>query len=147
MKVIFTKSVQGVAQVGEIKNVADGYVRNFLLPRGLVKVATPAAVAEMEKKKKSLTQIRQKEADRAKALCAKIRGKKLEIKTKTAQGSDKLYAAVKPDQITAGLVAQGIEAQEVKVEMDPIKTLGDYEVLVDCGYGQREKIKLSIIQE
>jgi len=147
MKVVFLKSVQGVAQVGEIKEVADGYARNFLFAKGLAKAATPQVVVDMEKKKREFEKAKQSEADRAKTICSKLNGKSLQIKSRVSRGSTTLYAAVKPDEVKAALAKEGIDIGESKVEMSPIKELGSYEVIIDCGYDQKEKIKLNVTEE
>ena len=136
-----------MAQVGEIKEVSDGYARNFLFPKDLAKAATPQVVSDMEKKKKEFEKAKQSEADRAKTICAKLRGRSIQIKSKVSQGSTTLYAAVKPDEVKATLAKEGVDIGEARVEMSPIKELGSYEVFIDCGYDQKEKIKLNVIEE
>ncbi|MDD4995652.1 MAG: 50S ribosomal protein L9 [Patescibacteria group bacterium] len=148
MNVIFLKNVPGVAQAGDVKNVADGYARNFLFVKGLAEQATTAALASLEAKKKHVQRHEQSESDRAGTASRKIKGMTISIRAKTAGDSSKLYAAVKPKDIEEALRQAGAEIGEAQVETDaPIKETGDYTATVDFGHGIKEIIKLKIIKD
>jgi len=72
MRVVFLDDVEGVARAGEIKNVADGYARNFLLPRGLAAAATAAYVQRADARARALAREQEKLDDEARAIAAKL---------------------------------------------------------------------------
>lgn len=115
MKVILLDNIRGVGMVGDIKDVSDGYARNFLLPRNLAKAATPGAAKQLEAiKAKKLAEI-EIERTNARELADKLKDTKLEIKAKTNEQNtlfdgieakdlaklihEKTGIDIKPDQI------------------------------------------------
>ena len=148
MKVIIIKSTKGVGQAGDVKNVSDGYARNFLFPQGVARPATKAALNALNQDKKEQEQAVRSEKDRADSISQNVKGKTLEIKAKTTEGGDKLYAAISEDAVKAAAKAQGIDIDSAKVVFKkPVKELGAHKAEVDFGNNVKEKIKLNIIAE
>lgn len=148
MKIIIIKNIKGLGQAGEVKNVSDGYARNFLLPQGLARPASEAALNVLKQNKKQQEKVSQAEKDRAGSVSQNIKGKTFEIKAKTTEGGDKLYAAIGEDAVKIAAKEKGIDISSARIIFEkPIKELGGYTVEVDFGNNIKEKIKLKIIAE
>ncbi|MDD5606146.1 MAG: 50S ribosomal protein L9 [Patescibacteria group bacterium] len=131
MKVIFLKSVAGVANVDEVKEVADGYARNFLIPRGVVVKATPELIAEVEARKTQReTELGAKREQYLKQ-AEELNDQTIEL---TAKANEKgaLFAAIDPQEIAKEITAQlGVEILSDQIVLEnPIKDLGEHEVKV-----------------
>ncbi len=129
MKVIFSQNIKGVAQVGDMKNVSDGYARNFLLPRKLAKAATAQAADEVEDLKKSRGAEAIEDHARAEELAKKLAGGVIEV-AEGANPEGHLYGS-----IDAKKIAEAIErTYHVKLSSDQInlphhlKTLGEHSI-------------------
>jgi large subunit ribosomal protein L9 len=128
MDVVLKQDVDKLGLRGEVVNVARGYARNFLLPRGLAEVATPGLVRELEKRQAQQARHEAKSADEAKAIAARL--EKLDLRFDVNAGpTGALFGSV-----TATNVADRIwEAEKVRVDrrklgMDTIKRIGRYTV-------------------
>ena len=134
MKIILQQDVRGQGKKGEMIEVAEGYARNFLLPRKLAIPATPDAINTMNIKEAA----RRKEeaASRAAAVekAEKLRGKTVKISAKGGAGG-KLFGAVTGKEISEALRAQlGVEVGKQQLVLDPIKTFGTHSVRAKLGY-------------
>lgn len=131
MQVIFLADVAGVAKALEVKEVADGYGRNFLLPRKLAVVATPGALKELETRRQALARKQTKDEAVATARAEKLQGLTLTIKAK-AGVEGKLFGSVTAAQIAAALQEQtGQEIDRRQVELaEPLKQVGAHKVAV-----------------
>jgi large subunit ribosomal protein L9 len=128
MEVILKQDVDHLGLRGEVVNVARGYARNFLLPRGLAQVATPALVKELEKRDAQRARHEAKSGDEARAIAARL--EKLELRFDANAGpTGALFGSV-----TATNVADRVWEQEKiridrrKLEMETIKRIGRYRV-------------------
>ncbi len=140
MKVILIKDVQDLGGVGDVKEVADGYARNFLIPGGYVKVATKNAVKQAEELKIKKEKQAKENLEKAEGAAGKLEGVSVTIKSKTDE-SGKLYAAVKPEEISKALNDKGFEIDKNKIVIEePIKEIGDYEVTVNFDHGLEVEI-------
>jgi large subunit ribosomal protein L9 len=136
MKVILQQDVKGKGKKGEMVNVADGYARNFLLPKKLAVIATQENMTIMKKEEKERE--KKREADRAKA---EETAKKLEnvlVKITARSGGDggKLFGSITSKEISEELQGQhGIEIEKNKiVQEEPIKSFGSYEIKCKLGF-------------
>ena len=147
MKVIFTEDVRGQGKKGDLKEVSDGYARNFLIGKGLACEATAKNMSDLAGKKSS----EQHKADVAKQqaldAAAAVKGKKVICRAKAGQGG-KLFGAV-----TAGNVADLIEEQlGVKVEKkkvslsSEIKSFGTFTAEIKFLAGISEKITVDVVE-
>ena len=131
VKVIFIEDVPKVARVGQTKNVADGFARNYLLPQKLAVVeGSQAAIAAAKEMRQKVKQ-RQLEAAELSTLAEKIEGTEITIEAKVGD-NDKLYGSVTAADIAARLTeAAGHEIDKKKVELpEPIRQVGSYDVTV-----------------
>jgi large subunit ribosomal protein L9 len=147
MKVIFLKDVPK-GKRGEIKEIADGYARNFLFPKGMALPATPSAIKEAKLllDKKVEHQARQQEEQSK--VAQEIEGKELHFKAK-AGAKGRLHGAITGANIAEELSRlTGLEIDKKRVEMDePLHQLGDYEIVINLGTGSVAKIKVIIEEE
>jgi large subunit ribosomal protein L9 len=124
MKVIFLED-------DRVEEVSDGYARNYLIPKGLAVVATPQALVAAEKRREKRKKELEKKKEEMRALAEKISS--LEVQLEVEAGEEgKLFGSVTSLDIVEALrKASGIELDKRKVELtDPIKTIGEYKVLV-----------------
>lgn len=146
MKVIFLQDVQGVANKGDVKEVAPGHAQNFLFPQGLAQVATKEALVALEAEKKR----REKEAvadlERTEALIQKLDGYELEVSVKVSPAGT-LYAAVTPEHIVEELKKRSFTLGRARVMLPdehPIKETGEYDATVVLDHGLEAEIKIII---
>jgi large subunit ribosomal protein L9 len=147
MKVILKHDVKGLGREGDLKEVKDGYARNFLLPTGKAVVADKGAVANWERHKDQ-----REERDRAvradaEATAERLRELKLEIPVKAGERG-RLFGAVTSHQVAAAIVREGIEIDRHALHLrEPIKALGDYRVDVKLMPGVEAAVTLSVVAE
>lgn len=128
MKVILIKNVSGVGHAGEIKEVSDGYGRNFLIGRKLAVVATQSQLEKIAKEKKEHDGKLARQEAKLVELQNKINNKSILLR-KTANG-EKLFAAVHEPDIIKEIYKQfGLELQPKQIKiLNPIKTIGSHTV-------------------
>lgn len=129
MKVILIQDVPGLGKAGETKNVSDGYARNFLIPRGLVRAATEGELKQLEQYKRTAAKQAKQKLDTAKALAERIEQITLTFKAHAGEGT-KLYGSITTAEIADKLSAElGHEIDRRKILLDaPIKQLGSHRV-------------------
>lgn len=146
MKVIFKKNVSKVAKEGEVKEVANGYARNYLLPRNLAVPATPEVIEKMKEKRILSEKRRKAESKRAQELVKKLKGKELKIPAKVSQGG-KLFASIRAEDIKSAIKKEfgaEVNIKNIKIEK-PIKEAGEH--IVELNFGNNLKIELKLIIE
>ena len=148
MKVRFTQDVKGSGKKGEIKEVSDGYARNFLIGKGLAVEANSKNLSDLAGKKSS----EQHKADVAKqeALdnAAKLKGKSVKIKAKAGAGG-KLFGAVTAGHIADAVEEQlGIKTDKKKVSLSSeIKAFGTFSAEIKLYPGVSETISVKVTEE
>ncbi len=145
MKVIFLQDVARVAKTGEVKDVADGYGRNFLLPRRIAVAATGPAMKEMDALIKREASRRAKTEAELQALTNQLNGKEITIKAK-AGAKEKLYGTVTTADIAAEIEkAHNLVVDKRKIELaEPIKQVGSYDVAVKIGSRRTHTRKVTV---
>lgn len=146
MKVILLKNVDKVGRAGEIKEVAEGYGRNFLIARGLARLATAGAVAETETRARAVAEKAANEQRKLKQLAKDISGLEIKISAKVGEGG-KLYGSVGAEEIAVELGRQGFEiaAKQVKLEK-PIRDVGGHEIMIKLGEGLLAKVLVRVVE-
>ena len=140
MKVILIKEVENLGGIGDVKEVADGYARNFLIPGGYVEIATKSAVEQAEKIKAKKEMFAKEDLKDAEKIAQKPEGVSVVIKAK-ADDSGKLYASIKTGEISKELGKKGFEINKNKIVIEePIKEAGDYEVIINLEHGLETRI-------
>ncbi|MCL2575221.1 MAG: 50S ribosomal protein L9 [Defluviitaleaceae bacterium] len=126
MKVILLQDVKNVGKKNQVLEAADGYVRNFLLPKKLAVVADKANLAALERKLAGEAAGRAKDLEDAKALKTVLEGKTIELALKTG-GGEKLFGSVTNKEIAEALAAAGVDVDRKKITIpEAIKTLGEH---------------------
>ena len=145
MKVILRQDVKGLGREGDLKDVKDGYARNFLLPTGRAVIADKGAVANWERHRDQ-----REDRDRAiradaEAIAEKLRELKLEIPVKAGERG-RLFGAVTSDQIVEHITKSGIELDRHALHLrEPIKALGDYKIDVRIMPGVEAVLNVTVV--
>ena len=144
MKVVFLQDVPNVAKAGEIKEVAAGYGRNFLIPKKLAALANPQAMAQVETGDKTKAKVNVELVE----LARQLEGQEVSLKAH-AGAKDKLYGSITSADIAAELNnTTGLEVDKRKIELDePIRQLGSYEVSIRLAQDIIPKIRVTVVEE
>jgi len=144
VKVILQQNVKGIGTAGEIKDVSDGYARNFLLPRGLAVVADANAVKNLEKQRESAGKKEAKELASSLELQSKIQATSLDYTANAGEGG-RLFGSVTSKDIADQLARTGIKVDRRKIQMDePIRQLGEYQVEIRLHPQVTAKLKVVV---
>ncbi|HET8910349.1 MAG TPA: 50S ribosomal protein L9 [Ktedonobacteraceae bacterium] len=148
MKVILLKEVQGLGKAGDLKEVANGYARNFLLPRNMAAPATPAMMANRQQRIASEQRKLEKQQETNRQLAERLNQVALTFKARVGE-QGRLYGSITSQDVAAGLRdAENITFDRRLIELpDPIRSLGTYEVPVRIATGVDAKIKVNVVDE
>jgi large subunit ribosomal protein L9 len=148
MEVLLLEDVAQLGKAGDVKRVADGYARNFLLPRNLAVMATPGAIKQAKLHRQAEAQHQAKALSEAQALAQRLDGLSVTFKARAGE-SDRLYGSITNVNIAEALEEQ--IAQEVdrrKIELDePLKELGTHAVTIRLAPGAEAKVTVVIERE
>ncbi len=147
MKVIFNVDVKGQGKKGEMKEVSDGYARNYLLPRKLASEATADNINTMKLKEKAKAALIAKEKAEAEENAKRLSAITVTIRAK-AGGAGKLFGSVTSQEISDALREQhGINIEKNKiVQAEPIKTFGSYTVKAKLGYEISGSVNVLVVE-
>ena len=145
MKVIFTQDVKGSGKKGEIKNVADGYARNMLFPKGYAIEATNENLNKLAGQQSSAQHKIDVEKQAASEAAAKIKDKKVTIKAK-AGSNDRLFGSVTSAQVADAINEQfGIKVSKKKINLSSeIKNFGSFKATVKFYAGISQDIDIEV---
>jgi large subunit ribosomal protein L9 len=148
MEVILTQDVDKVGLRGDVVNVARGYARNFLLPRRLAEVATPAKVAELERREASRARHEARSVDDAREIAELLAKTVLRLEVK-AGPTGALFGSVTPTNIADEIWrVRKVRVDRRKIDLpDPIKRVGRYEVPIEVFTAVRVDVKTLVVPE
>ncbi len=147
MKVILLKDVKDLGKKDEIKNVSDGYGRNFLLKQNLAKLAGKEEMALVEKRREVEALRREKEIELEKEMVKSIEGLSLEIKVKIGKKSE-MFESITTQKISEKMKESGFNIEKEQIDLkNPIKELGESPIKINFRNGQSAKIKLKVVKE
>jgi large subunit ribosomal protein L9 len=147
MKIILLKDVKNFGKKNEVKDVSDGYGRNFLIKQNLAKIATDSELQIVEKRRKKEELNIVEEVKKEKEIIKKIGEIELEIFVKVGE-KEQLFEAVSSQKISEKIKEKGFDVSKEQVVIDqPIKELGEYNVGVKLKHGEEAKIKIKVIKE
>ena len=147
MEVILLSDVDHVGLRGDVVSVARGYARNYLLPRRLAEEATPARVAELQKRDAVRARHEAKTTDEAREIAEALSGTVLRFAVK-AGPTGSLFGSVTPTNIADEIWnTKKIRIDRRKIESDPIKRIGRYEVPIGLFEDVRVEVKTEVIPE
>jgi large subunit ribosomal protein L9 len=148
MQIILLEKVVNLGGLGDVVKVKDGYARNFLIPQGKAKRATPDNLAEFEKRRGVLEAAQTAALNAAQEKGARLDGMMLQISQK-AGVDGRLFGSVTSIDIVEALKEQGIEAERamIRLPQGPLKQVGDHEVAVALHSDVVVNIKVSVLGE
>jgi large subunit ribosomal protein L9 len=145
MKVILQEDVRNLGKVGDVVKVADGFARNFLLPRRLAVEATEKRVKEWTHLNQVAEAKKKKAVGARKEILEKLAKETVNFKMETAEGGDKLFGAITSSDIAEELAKVGYNIDRKEIVLDgPIKILGQHKAKVKLGEGLETEIKISV---
>ena len=148
MRVVLRDDVESLGKKGDLVDVADGYARNYLVPRGLAMKATRGVVqqAEAMRRNREAREVRDRQA--AEALVPQLAAKRIEVKARAGEGG-KLFGSVTTTDIVAAVQEQtGVVLDRRNVSLDePIRELGSVEVGVKLDAGVEATVGVDVVSE
>jgi large subunit ribosomal protein L9 len=146
MKVILQEDVANLGSTGDVVNVADGYGRNFLLPRKLAVLADERNTRRLAHQKRLAASRQAKVLAAAKELAGKITGTAISIKRQAA-AEDKIFGSVTNQDIAEALATQGVEVDRRTIVLDePIRNIGVFQVPVKIHKDVEASVKVYVIR-
>ena len=148
MKVVFLQDVPDLARAGEIKEVADGYGRNFLIPRKLALLAKPETVRNMEVKLAVGVRHQAQTETELLELANQLAGKEFIVRARTG-GTERLYGSITTDDIANEIEnATGLMVDKRKIEIaEPIRHVGSYEVTIRLAQNIIAQLTVTVIEQ
>lgn len=148
MKVVLLQEVQGIGGPGTVKDVADGYARNYLLPRKLATPATVGALKQVERARDAESRRQAKLDEQAAAMAARIEGQQLSFRVRAGE-EGRLYGSVTNGDVAEVLSRQiGEDVDKRRVILDePIHVLGTYDVPVRLSASHSPVVKVVVEAE
>ena len=146
MKVVLIKHLESLGRKGEIKNVADGYVRNFLVPGNFAVVATEVNVTKYARTTENSVELNEtnKKLKSSEEIAARLRTVLIVIMDK-ADESGTLFAGITRDKLVQLLMEKGVNLKPKQIELEgPIKKLGDYKISVNVAAGFKSEFRIII---
>jgi len=143
MKVVLIEDVDRLGKRGGIKNVSDGYGRNFLIPTGKAKLATEETLQWAKKELAEKIKREEDELKQQQALGKKIDSLELTIKTKAEK--EKLFGTIGEKEIMEALKKQGVKIEKSNIKIKkPIKEIGEYQIQINLKHGIEAKVNVLI---
>ncbi|OPZ37057.1 MAG: 50S ribosomal protein L9 [Spirochaetes bacterium ADurb.BinA120] len=147
MKVILQKDIPNLGEAGDIKEVSNGYARNYLLPRKLVLLASDSSRKAVEHQKKLIKIKKEKRKKQSETLMEALSALEIQIGAQVGE-EEKLFGSVTSMDIARRLKELGHEVDRRKIHLDePIKRLGEYRVPVKLDDGVTANIKVTVFKE
>jgi large subunit ribosomal protein L9 len=147
MKVLLIKDVYKLGRAGEVKKVADGYGRNFLIPQGLAVLATPGALRQVEKIRSQAEIRRAALNEELKELAERISGVTLTFAAKAGE-TGKLYGSITTQDVATALQEKTrYEVKRQQIDMQPIRNLGEYTAHVRLTMDLVPEVKIIVHRE
>jgi len=144
MKVILKHDVKGLGHAGDVKEVKDGYARNFLFPSGAAAIADAGALKNWERHRAEREEREHAARAEADGIAARLRELTLEIAVKAGE-KNRLFGSITTTQIAELIAQQGIEVDRHDIHLrQPIKTLGDFPVSVRVIAGVEAQLTLRV---
>ena len=145
MKIVLMKDVPNLGAAGEVKEVADGYARNYLMPKGFAVLATKGLIKQAQERAEAQRKRDLRARTDSEALAQRINGQTVRFTARVGE-LDRLYGSITNVDIAEKLSSQiGAEIDRRRVELgDPIKRAGVYSVVVDLGHGLDARINVVV---
>ena len=146
MRVIFLKDVEKVGRKFEVKEVKDGYARNFLIPQGLAKPATKEVLEWLEVQKEIQEKKAEEDLKKAQGLASSLDDVEVTIPVKVGE-TDQLFESVTTQKISEKLKEMGFDIKKNQIELqEPIKELGEFPVKIKLEHNLEVEIRVEIVK-
>lgn len=143
MKVVLIQDIKNLGRRGDIKEVAEGYARNFLFTRKLAEPATETAIREAQIEKQKLIEKEQTDLEKTQELATQLEGKEIIITAKEKDG--KLFGSVQAKDLVKELKKEAIILDDKAILLDsPIKEIGEYEIKIALEHGIEASIRVVV---
>ena len=143
MRIILLQDIKTLGKKGDIKEVAEGYARNFLLPQRLVMIATESAIKNIEITRDREKQEEQKNLAISKKIADSLEEKEIILKAKEKGG--KLFGSITPKDIVKVLKNEGFDILEKNIIIkEAIKKIGEHEIEVSLAHDVKARIKIIV---
>lgn len=148
MQVFFLEDVSNIAKAGDVKDVADGYARNYLIPRKLATIVNPVTIRRFEAGIQAKAEMHSQLKSELLEIASQLEGKEVTLRAKVG-AKDRLYGSVTSLDIATQLEkSSGITVDKRKIELHaPIRKLGIYDVPIRLGKDIIPKVKLVVKEE
>ena len=147
MRVILLKDIENLGKKNEIKEIKDGYARNFLIPKGLAKIATKKAMEQLESEKELEAQKAEEELQKVQAFVESIDGREFIITVKVGD-ENQLFESITPQKIHETLKQSGFDIQKTQIELSqPIKELGEFPVKIKFEHNLEAQISIMVEEQ
>ena len=148
MQVILLEKIVNLGSLGEVVKVRDGFARNYLIPHGKARRATPENVAEFEKRRADLEKAQDEALAKAQEKAAKLDGLMVQI-TQKAGVDGKLFGSVTNVDIAEALMGHGVEVPKATIRMPqgPLKQVGDYPIKIALNADVVVTVTVSVLGE
>lgn len=147
MKVVLKKSIDKLGNVGDVVTVADGYARNYLIPRDLATRADASKIKLIEHERRVIRAREEKAIKETQELARRIEDVSCTISAKAGE-EDRLFGSVSGSDIALALDESGVQIDKKNVQLEePIKELGVYSVPIDLGRGITARLKVWVVRE
>ena len=147
MKVILRQDFEKLGKMGDLKDVKDGYARNYLIPRNIAYQATQSSMKTLEEEKKQQARRTEKEKKASEGVAVQLEKTSVTIKMKVGE-DEKLFGSVTSQMIADALKEKSITIDKRQIDLeDSLKTLGIFDVNVKLSGGVTGKVKVWIVRE
>src|SRR5258708_15097737 len=134
MQVILIQNIAGIGKIDDIKEVSEGYARNFLFAKNLAVPVTQKVLADLKNRKNKKTKDNEKELRDQQSVADKLEGREIFLKERVGSAGS-LYAAVGTQRMSESLARMGFKINKDQILLKPIKELGQYPVRIKFPHG------------
>jgi len=146
MQILLLDNVKGLGSKGQVKNVSDGYARNFLIPHGLAKAATPGDLKEVVHTTERIQELVSKQKDLLEEIRKRSRANPVPVAVAVGEKGE-LFASIREPEILSALLEYDgrISKFDARIEIEkPIKQMGQHEVGISLGRGVRDTFTIEL---
>jgi len=147
MRIILLQDVENLGKKYDVKEVASGYARNFLIPKGLAKIATKENLKWLENQKEIEVKKAEEELKKVQEIATNIDGQEIIISVKVGE-EGQLFESITSQKIYEKLKELGFEIKKSQIDLtEPIKELGEYPVKIKFEHNLEAEIKIIVVEE
>ncbi|HSR88872.1 MAG TPA: 50S ribosomal protein L9 [Candidatus Udaeobacter sp.] len=143
MQVVFIQNVAGIGRIDDVKEVSEGYARNFLFAKNLAVPATTKVLSDLKSRKNKKTKDHEMELREQQSLADKLEGYELSLKERAGTAGN-LYAAVGQQKVAEALVKSGFKISKDQILLKPIKEIGQFSAKIKFSHGLESAISIIV---